>query len=750
MMPETPNLLAHIVQELIGEHVIGLRTGLLLTAGPEDGLACPQFEQQAWCLEIVDGIPRIPPDLLTALRSDEQPRLFIDTLLPRERARPRLVVNTPRGTHREGGAILHHVCEHIPPGTTIAFFASASILTVRHAEAIRANLDEFHSVNWIVLVDGQLLRGMHLSAQFVLIVCQVGAGPAQVTRWVDLRRTDPLAWLGEIQAARERQAGEHGRSIVLRNTRLGNGAWTYERWSASFSAAIADATQVGPLRPLQELVEGVQRGLHPTRDARILRLVAEDQPVPRGLLPAIAGRDVRRQGIILPGRYWVHPDEVPLEQRLVGGDLLIQELVGPGPHGPRIGAAIVPPGLDAVVGPYVLRLRWRESVPAQVRNLIASWLTNEQASRSLAVAGHAGFHLSPATLLTLEVPYPNDTLLAALEDLGRAEDWYRERADAVETARRELFAARRFAESIPMLLRVRQTERERMTAAEDSQKFEYRVRNYFPHPIALRREHLETHDHGKARVEQVLECAEHLVHFLAICGLLQLRNLRPNGALPSQRLQNLFRRDSVHFSWGLSWAVVKEAMDASRNADDPLTTPIPQFSQFNSATILDAAEAELRRSRNENAHLRRTPDSEFVERSQHLSSLLDTMLEELRFLADIPLVHVRDYWLDEVTGERKVKLDLMRGASDAFDRDERSVEHEHSRGAIGLIGHSGQLHSLSPWLIRRDCNICRRPETFIFNRWQREVVTFVAMETGHPWEEPGMGRVFSAFRARPS
>ena len=92
---------------------------------------------------------------------------------------------------------------------------------------------------------------------------------------------------------------------------------------------------------------------------------------------------------------------------------------------------------------------------------------------------------------------------------------------------RAVFSAEPYDEVVSMLLHAQQIEGERVTAAEDSQRFDYQVRNYFPHPIALRREQLQVHEHGKLRLEETLDCAKHLVHFLALCGLVQLQRPAP-------------------------------------------------------------------------------------------------------------------------------------------------------------------------------------------------------------------------------
>ncbi len=146
------------------------------------------------------------------------------------------------------------------------------------------------------------------------------------------------------------------------------------------------------------------------------------------------------------------------------------------------------------------------------------------------------------------------------------------------------------------------------------------------------------------------------------------------------------------------------------------------------------AEIQLRSQRNNQSHLHRLPEPELVEVSKCMGIALDELLQAFGFLADIPLVHARDYSLDRYTGKRNAKFDVLRGSSVVFDRLELIVDEEIPRGDVGLIGRENVFYSLSPWLVFHCCDLCKRPETFLFSRCELQKATFVAMETGHSWE----------------
>lgn len=750
--------LADIIRIAVGDRIVGLRTGMPLQKSPDGPPPVPQFERRVWFQAVQEEkLAPLPPELLSGLTEDGTGDVvFVDTFLPAEpRTNRGLAIRKDGRRYPGSAAVIHHVLEGLPVGTTVAFLAPVSVTTTQSCQDLRANIDEGHGVTWLIFADGSLLPGVHHAFQFVILVLVVGTGPAHVTRLADLRGIEPASWSREMQAARKRGGGEVGASVVLRDARLGCAAWTYERWTNALSDSTSDSEELGELRPLVELVDSVVVGLSVARDANLLQAVGDEEEAPDGFVPLIGGGEVRPDGIALPGRFWARLDSIPARAVVAEGDLLLRGLVSSGPSGPKLVGAVVPTGLDAAIGHHVLRLRWKEEITPQARDLLTSWLLSERASKSLAASGVGGVHLPISVLLQLQVPHPSETVVAALEALAALENWYRTRAESVRNARQAVFSASRYGEAVPLLLQAQQNESERVTAAEDSQRFAYRVRNYFPHPVALRREHLQVDEHGKERLEDTLECAEHLFHYLAVCGLVQLKVLRPDEALPSRHLQSTVDGDSLRFSWGSSWSVLKEAVDATRKLKDPLVAPIPQLALLADLvgkpdSAAGRAEAELRLQRNNGGHLHRVPVAELVEKSKQLGEALDELLKAVGFLGEVPLVYVRDYALDGFTGERIVELDLLRGASVVFDRSVRVVDRELPRDSLGLFGHGGEFHSLSPWLSLHACEVCKRPEVFIFNRCDRRSVTFVAMETGHPWENKQLSGVFSKILTSPS
>jgi hypothetical protein len=742
--------LPELLRVVAGDHIIGLRTILSAESDHDSHLFLPKFEQSIWLYEVSgEKMAPIPPALLEELTHEESGNsVFINAFPPNYQLARRLTIKEADSAYYGSGAIIHHVLSSLPRGTTTAVFAPAELIIGRKHEDLRAEIDRYHGIQWVIYADGRLLSNVHNAAQFVILVLAINTGPSDVTRLANLRALDPSHWLRNIRAAKKRGGGEDGMVVVLRKARLGKSAWTYERWTKAFAESIKDSQELGSIKPLGDLVHSIVAGLNLSKNAELIQIVDEENDSYADFLPVITGREVRPDGIGLFGLYRADPDKTPDHMLALEGDLLLRSLLSPGRNVPRVVGAVVPPGLRAVPGQHVYRLRWKSEMSPQARDLLTKWLLSERVNDHLAAQGIVNLQIRPSDLLELEVPNPSESIIDALERLMSIERWYIERAESVRQARQEIFSAERYRDAVAMLLETEQIEGERIAAAEDSQKFDYQVRNYYPYPIALRRERLQVLEHGRMRLEESLDCAEHLVHFLALCALIQLSSLRPDESLPSRHLRSTLDGAVLRFSWGSSWSVLTEAVEATVKSKDPLLSAIPQLS-----TLADAvgqkksepgkAEAELRHQRNKQSHLHRVPDPELVAISRHLAGCLDELLQAVGFLADIPLAYVHDYALDSFTGERKATFELLRGSSVVFERSERVVLRELSRGDLGILDRNNQFHSLSPWLLFHHCQVCKRPEVFLFSRFEGKTAIYVAMETGHSWANDRVGRLFS-------
>jgi hypothetical protein len=350
----------------------------------------------------------------------------------------------------------------------------------------------------------------------------------------------------------------------------------------------------------------------------------------------------------------------------------------------------------------------------------------------------------------LEVPDPSPEVLEALGTLAQAEQSYRQWADEVQTVRQELFAAPSYGQQVIALLERQRIELERLRAAEDSQSLDYQIRNYYPHPIALRRELILQQEHGKDRLDSILECAEYVMTLVALLSMIQVAEGHHIGlGIPTSQLRSFCQPGSLHLDWGKCLALVREGVAHTAKHDNPLALPFPALGELGTV-LADAssdwsqAETTLREHRNHQSHLQRLPDAEILNMSEEFTQFLDVLLSHVPFLGTIPLVYVTDYQY-RPSGERIARFQLLQGASVAFQQREQSVPEELPRDVVGFLDQRGDFHSAFPWLIWDACPVCLRSELFVFNRIEDRQVTYVAMETGHPHHPAGLAERMATF-----
>lgn len=415
----------------------------------------------------------------------------------------------------------------------------------------------------------------------------------------------------------------------------------------------------------------------------------------------------------------------------------MRSIVGLSAHSDAIVAARVPKhAIPATFDRTCIRLRWHSDVDGQATDLLIGYL-NSRHARDWLLANGVQTTLNVSTLEQLEVPKPRTEVIEALGTLAQAEARYRQWADAAHTVRQELFAASSYGQRVITLLERQRIELERLRAAEDSQSLEYQIRNYYPHPLALRRELILRQEHGKPRLDDILECVEYVMTLVAILSMIQVAEDHNVGSgIPTPQLRSYCQQGVLHLDWGKCLALVREGVAYTAQHNNPLALPFPALGGLE-VVLADAssdwtqAESTLRKHRNRQAHLQHLPDVAVRDMSEEYTQLLDVLLSHVPFLGTIPLVNVLDYQL-RPAGERVARFQLLQGVSIAFQQREQPVSAELPRGVVGFLDQWGDFRSAFPWLMLDTSPVCKRSELFVLNRIEGGRVTYVAMETGHP------------------
>jgi hypothetical protein len=637
--------------------------------------------------------------------------------------------------------LIETLCTAAPDRVVATLYPSALLTDNRHAP-LRAWLVRHHRLEWLVYLGSAAAQplGVHQSFRMTLLVIRTGPaheGEQRLLRLADLTELERPEWWKVLANAAKRGGGEAGPSIVLRNPQLDERPWTYLRFSKQFREIREDARQLGTLTPLKEFVESMQVGLERTVQAHWVVELDENGQSPKDAVPCYGGRSIQRGAWLGVPVCAIRSDGLSVDMWLRPGDVLVRSIVGLSAHSDAIVAARVPKhATPATFDRTCIRLRWRADVDDQVTDLLIGYL-NSRHARDWLLADGVHTTLNVSTLERLEVPNPWTEVVEALGTLAQAEERYRQWADEAQTVRQELFAASSYGQQVITLLERQRIELERLRAAEDSQSLDYQIRNYYPHPLALRREIILQREHGKPRLDEILECAEYVMTFVAILSMIQVAEDHNVGSgIPTPQLRSYGQQGVLHLDWGKCLALIREGVAYTAQHDNPLALPFPALGGLE-MVLADAssdrtqAESTLRKHRNRQAHLQHLPDLEVRDMSEEYTQLLDVLLGHVPFSGTIPLVYVLDYQL-RPAGERVARFQLLQGASVAFQQREQPVPTELPRGVVGFLDQRGDFRSAFPWLILDTCPVCKRSELFVFNRIEGGRVTYVAMETGHP------------------
>jgi hypothetical protein len=610
-----------------------------------------------------------------------------------------------------------------------------------------------HRVEGIVYLGGPAAELIGAHPQFGLVLLLIRSGPTMpgallLSRLLDLRGCLRTEWAKISSLAMERQGGEAKSMIVLRTPVFNFKPWTYERFSKQFQAVREDASRIGTLRPLSDFVADIRGGLHRAFDRERLRELNDSESPRDGYCHCFGGQSIRPDGRLGSPVCEARSEGLPPESRLRAGDVLVRSIINLRQDRSSVLAAVVTEDqLPATFDRTCLRIRFRDDVHSDVTELIAGYL-NSSHTREWLTANGVQLSLNADTLRRLEVPDPSEELRQALQTLADAESQYRRWGDEVAETRRGLFVTASIATRLPILLARKRIEIDRLQAARDADSLDHRIRNYYPHPIALRWELARQTDQGRPRIEAVMDCAEHLITLLAVIALLQEPS--DGTVTPAMvRLRSFYRDKALHMDWGKCFSLLQDGARFTATQANPLALRFPELAEMDevmrdSTSEWSIAEKALRDQRNKQAHLQCVPETEMNALSDECLAMLNRLLNAASFISAVRLVYVRDYRFCQITSKRFACSQLLQGISPVFRQQEIEVRSELPRGAVGFLNRQGEFASALPWLDLELCQLCKRPEVFVFNRLERGHATYVAMETGHPLEEARLAKHVAA------
>lgn len=479
-------------------------------------------------------------------------------------------------------------------------------------------------------------------------------------------------------------------------------------------------------RKLSELVSEGNAGI-----ADGVRMRGDPGP---GEVPIIRGRDVSNPVLELDGLERVNPpDEGALTVQ--AGDVVLQGV------GDRLAARLVGEDLaGALVGRHVYRIRLSE----QYRSLalfIVEFLNSEQGQLLLSgrVVGIMPM-LRARDVREIEVPIPEDAVLALVDTLHSAERELLARVRTTQGLRAQLFGVED-PDKAREELRALTSQADVLAASlVQSDDFDFQVRNFYPYPLAYAYRTLSASQSGAERYKEQLRVAENILGFLASVGLAIVGKLGRQVAIGDSTSM----KESLRAAWsgGISpgtWlAIGRESARALRGVET--YDVVQNFSSIwfkgKGARPSDFSQAleRLVKLKNDDKHDRGPKTApEYREGCEELDQLLRKVLEELAFFVRSPIRHVLRADYDELEGEYTYKTLVYAGDHPGLRQETLRGKHPVSAFALYLeLGEDDWL-LLSPFVTVHTCQKCRTRETYSIDRWSSSdgKVSLRSFERGH-------------------
>ncbi|MFC8230623.1 hypothetical protein [Streptomyces sp. NPDC057287] len=602
------------------------------------------------------------------------------------------------------------------------------------AAEMRTKVAELWDTLLVTYVFGALTQ-LSLSSESVVVFLRARTQTKPVLKMfqVPRPRPDEAAVVKDFERLLARQGGRGEHGYVLREHPGPEESLHFDRFDPHILQRREDLAGFGAVDALSDLFT-FHRAPFPETVLKREHLTSQKDP---GGTRIIRPSDIGRDGTIAPPSEETLWASIPPDRQLTAGDLLIRRLIAPvtvPPHG-FFTAEIAEEDLPAAASEQVVVLRPIKPLSRPQARLINLFLRTPLA---LTLAGPRLTATTMEALSVLPVPQPDEALTKAIDELTAAKQqfkqWEQQADSVIETVFLEKTAARARAHVIDSGRALRL----RAEAASLLDDLGHSVRTRFPYPIAYRWRETEARisaGDAQAAYAAILDTAEQLLCYVAqlVLALTHARQITL-GAVTAIRDKLAGGRSGPGFG---DWANVLNEAATSRQLNNlPEAHPLNDIRTLLAHVVAEKARQALSERRNDQAHLRRVDPIDLPHAIDIAFADLTCLVERARFLADLPLIEITDLRWDTFARSARVEYRELAGDHPVVPtRVMTSPSNDLETGSLYLRDTDGALHLLRPFLIGRDCPICRTWSTFHADRAPKGAVVFKSLEHGHTLED---------------
>ena len=341
------------------------------------------------------------------------------------------------------------------------------------------------------------------------------------------------------------------------------------------------------------------------------------------------------------------------------------------------------------------------------------------------------------------VPIPESAFLKLIGDLHRVEADLESKRARLSELRHQLFDMKDTQSSEAHVRELSSDVQIISDSLVQTGDLAYRIRNFYPFPIAWGYRGLQTEQEETSIREELKRVAENLLAFLACVGLALLQKENAiagdDKGLTRTTLQRRFRSGMTFGDWQKTAFQCAKLLRSCGTSDLASEYASIWFSSAESKKTSDFYQLtkELVEMRNTDSHGRGATLVERRNRAQKLQKKVDVAYDTVSFFVKYPMHLVTD--IDQPFGQDRFVVTSLAYVGDHphMQEQETRVSDPVTKRILYIEAGSGQWVPLHPWITASYCTECKSRETFLVDQADVEAgrYRFRGFENGHPLHE---------------
>ncbi|WP_152546848.1 hypothetical protein [Amycolatopsis orientalis] len=424
---------------------------------------------------------------------------------------------------------------------------------------------------------------------------------------------------------------------------------------------------------------------------------------------------------------FVSPNDHPIGESALGvGDIALSTFVTPLAFGPVVRE-------DRIMTDALVVLRPVRELDQRERLFYRRYF-NSEAFTARFVGSDGIAWLRPWNLSGLRIPRPDKATLHALSELTSAARQFSLWSHEAEHAVHSYFKWDNVAVARSHMIDAGRLTRQRREAGSLIDARDSRLRTTLPFPLATRWRAVQAAPYDHSAYTLVLECAEAVLAYCAVLGLVLARaDGLPLGPLRQQA--NRFAKGGSGPTFGTWGTIVSYFATAKPFRGLPADSPLVHFAGLARPEVSEAIAANKRR-RDHNAHRRRPSPHETRSAVEDAKNDLLILLEAVEWLVDFPLRHIERSRWDTFEKLSHLSFRELMGDHNVVPLHDGTVDHIIEADSPYAVDQFGRYHLLRPFFVSLPCDKCGQLTVFVIDAWDptTETATYLALDHAHTIE----------------